>query len=93
MSGPIPRAPRSFVGVVADDALWGHRYRPIGFRTPDRGKEMAATRRKTDEVLASTRNDLEAQLDAVRNELARLTAEERLLAKALKSLERVQASK
>ena len=31
--GPIPRVPRTFVGVVADDALWGTDADPSGVRT------------------------------------------------------------
>ncbi len=48
---------------------------------------MAATRRKTDEVLASARKDLQAQLGVVRAELARLSAEEDALTRALASLD------
>jgi chromosome segregation ATPase len=43
-------------------------------------------RRKTDEVLASAQRDLKAQLAVVRDELGRLTAEERALAGALASI-------
>ena len=53
---------------------------------------MSPTRRKTGDVIAATRKDLEAQLEAVRDELKRLTAEEKVLSKALKSLERAQDS-
>jgi hypothetical protein len=45
-----------------------------------------ATRRKIDQVLASARKDLEAQLGVVRAEMARLTAEERELTQTLASL-------
>lgn len=48
---------------------------------------MAATLRKTDEVLASARKDLQAQLAAVREELARLSAEEDALTRALSSVD------
>ena len=48
---------------------------------------MAATASKTDEVLASARKELEAQLAVVREELSRITAEERMLTQALASLD------
>lgn len=48
---------------------------------------MAATVSKTDEVLASARKELQAQLAVVREELSRLTAEERALTQALTSLD------
>ena len=48
---------------------------------------MAATPKKTDEVLASARKELEAQLAAVRQELSRLAAEESALTRALSSLD------
>jgi len=43
-------------------------------------------RRKTDEVLASAQRDLKAQLALVRDELRRLTGEERALAGGLASI-------
>lgn len=48
---------------------------------------MATTRKKTDEVLASARQDLQAQLALVREEMGRLAAEERTLTQALSSLD------
>jgi hypothetical protein len=45
------------------------------------------TRKKTDDVLASARKDLQAQLAVVRGELSRLAAEENALAQALSSLD------
>jgi len=48
---------------------------------------MAATARKTDEVLASARKDLEAQLALVREEIARLGAEELALTHAVSNLD------
>ena len=48
---------------------------------------MAATRTKTDDVLASARKDLQAQLAVVRDEMSRLTAEEYALTQALASLD------
>jgi hypothetical protein len=48
---------------------------------------MAATTRKTDEVLSSARKELEAQLAIVRDEIARLTAEEHALTHAVSSLD------
>ena len=53
---------------------------------------MAATRRKTDEVLASARKELQAQLGVVREELGRLAAEEHALTEALSSLDGDRAS-
>lgn len=47
---------------------------------------MAVTRRKTNEVLASARRDVEAQLAVVRDELSRLSSEEAALTQALSSL-------
>ena len=47
---------------------------------------MAVTK-KTDDVLASARHDLEAQLAAVREEIARLAAEEQALAHAVSGLD------
>ncbi len=47
---------------------------------------MATAGRKTDEVLASARRELQAQLSVVRDEQARLAAEERVLTQALSSL-------
>ncbi len=46
-----------------------------------------ATTRKTDDVLASARKDLEAQLGVVRDEMTRLAGEERALTQALSSLD------
>jgi len=48
---------------------------------------MAPTRRKTDEVIASARTDLQAQLAVVREEMGRLAAEEHALTLALSSLD------
>ena len=48
---------------------------------------MAATRKKTDDVLASARRDLQAQLAVVRGEMSRLAAEEHALTQALSSLD------
>ncbi len=48
---------------------------------------MAASATKTDEVLAAARKQLEAQLAVVREELSRLTSEERALTQALTSLD------
>jgi predicted ArsR family transcriptional regulator len=48
---------------------------------------MPATANKTEEVLASARKELEAQLAVVREELSRLTAEESALTQALTSLD------
>ena len=48
---------------------------------------MASSGSKTDEVLASARSELQAQLGVVREELARLAAEERTLTQALSSLD------
>lgn len=48
---------------------------------------MATTRSKTDEVLAAARKDLEAQLAVVREQIARLAAEELALTHALSSLD------
>jgi hypothetical protein len=45
-----------------------------------------AVSRKTDEVLASARTELEAQLVVVRDEIARLTAEEQALTHAVSNL-------
>lgn len=45
-----------------------------------------ATRQKIDQVLASARKDLEAQLEVVRAEMARLAAEEQELTATLESL-------
>lgn len=50
------------------------------------GREMAVTSKKTDEVLASARRELQAQLGVVREELARLANEERTLTRALSSI-------
>ncbi len=47
---------------------------------------MAATRKKTDDVLASARGDLQAQLAVVRDEMSRLAAEEQALTHALSTL-------
>ncbi len=47
---------------------------------------MATAGRKTDEVLAAARNELQAQLGVVREEQARLAAEEAALTHALSSL-------
>ena len=47
---------------------------------------MATTRKKTDDVLASARKDLQAQLAVVRDEMSRLAAEEHALTHALSSL-------
>ncbi len=47
---------------------------------------MAVARRKTDDVLASARKDLEAQLAVVRDEIGRLAGEELALTEALSSL-------
>ena len=47
---------------------------------------MAVTARKTDEVLASARRELQAQLGVVLEELARLANEERTLTQALSSI-------
>jgi hypothetical protein len=47
---------------------------------------MAVTSSKTDEVLASARKDLQAQLAVVREEIARLAAEEQALTEALSSM-------
>lgn len=46
-----------------------------------------ATTRKTDDVLASARKDLKAQLGVVRDEMTRLAGEERALTQALSSLD------
>ena len=48
---------------------------------------MATTPKKTDEVLASARKDLQAQLAVVRDEMGRLAGEERALTQALSSLD------
>lgn len=48
---------------------------------------MATTRKKTDDVLASARKDLQAQLAIVRDEMSRLAAEEHALTQALSSLD------
>jgi len=48
---------------------------------------MAATHRKTDEVLAAARTELEAQLALVREQIARLNAEELALTHAISSLD------
>src|SRR5919202_2094485 len=48
---------------------------------------MPATANRTEEVLASARKELEAQLAVVREELSRLTAEESALTQALTSLD------
>ncbi len=48
---------------------------------------MAGKPRKTDEVLASARKDLQAQLAVVQGELGRLVAEERALTEALSSMD------
>ena len=53
---------------------------------------MAATRRKTDDVLATARKELQAQLAVVREEIGRLAAEERALTQALSSLNGDSAS-
>ena len=42
MRGPIPGVPRSFVGVIADDALWGTDADPSGARTMGAIKAMGA---------------------------------------------------
>ena len=48
---------------------------------------MATAGRKTDEVLAAARRDVQEQLDVVRDELTRLAAEEAALTQALASLD------
>ncbi len=48
---------------------------------------MASTHTKTDEVLAAARKDLEAQLAVVREQIARLAAEELALTHAVSSLD------
>jgi chromosome segregation ATPase len=48
---------------------------------------MVRARKKTDEVLASAQRELKAQLAVVREELGRLTAEERALTEALSTLD------
>lgn len=53
---------------------------------PDQRMKLATTR-KTDQVIASARKELEAQLAAVRDEIARLTAEERALTHAVSNLD------
>ena len=53
---------------------------------------MAATRRKTDDVLATAGKDLQIQLALVRDEIGRLAAEERALTQALSSLDGDSAS-
>lgn len=53
---------------------------------------MALTRRKTEEVLAAARRDLQAQLAVVRSEIARLGAEEDALTGALASLNGASSS-
>ena len=53
---------------------------------------MATAGRKTDEVLASARRDLRAQLAVVRDEISRLAGEELALTQALSSLGRNSAS-
>lgn len=53
---------------------------------------MAVTRRKTDEVLASAREELEVQLGVVRGEMKRLAAEEAALTQALSSIDGNSAS-
>ena len=47
---------------------------------------MAVTKRKTGDVLASARKDLQAQLAVVREEITRLAAEEQALTEALSTL-------
>ena len=51
-----------------------------GFQAP---RTRAGTWLKTDEVLAAARNELQAQLGVVREEQARLAAEEAALTHAL----------
>ena len=53
---------------------------------------MAATRRKTEDVLSTARKDLQAQLAVVREEIGRLAAEERALTQALSNLDGDSAS-
>ncbi len=53
---------------------------------PDQRMKLATTR-KTDQVIASARKELEAQLTAVRDEIARLTAEERALTHAVSNFD------
>ena len=48
---------------------------------------MATTRKNTDDVLASARKELQAQLAVVRDEMSRLAAEEHALTQALSSLD------
>src|ERR687894_566771 len=48
---------------------------------------MASTHTKTDEVLAAARKDLETQLAVVREQIARLAAEELALTHAISSLD------
>jgi chromosome segregation ATPase len=48
---------------------------------------MASTHTNTDEVLAAARKDLEGQLAVVREQIARLTAEERALTHAISALD------
>ena len=48
---------------------------------------MADTRKKTNDVLASARSDLQAQLAVVRGEMSRLAAEEHALTHALSNLD------
>lgn len=45
------------------------------------------TRKKTDDVLAAARKDLQAQLAVVRDEISRLVGEEHVLSQALSSLD------
>jgi type VI protein secretion system component VasK len=47
---------------------------------------MAASKATTDEVIAAARAEVQAQLQVVREELTRVTAEEKALAKALSGL-------
>ena len=48
---------------------------------------MASTHTNTNEVLAAARKDLEAQLAVVREQIARLTVEERALMPAMSALD------
>lgn len=74
---------RSTAGVRERSA---HSPPRIGFPRPLIKDQMTATAKKTGEVLAAARKDLEAQLVVVREEMGRLAAEELALTSALSSL-------
>ena len=79
----VPHAPREYETV--DRATW------IRF-VPETEDGVAVTRRKTDDVLATARKELQIQLAVVRDEIGRLAAEEHALTQALPSLEGDSAS-